>query len=213
MNLLITAGPTHEAIDPVRYLANRSSGKMGFALAERAAVRGWNVTLIAGPVTLPTPPGVHRVDVVSAADMFAAVEAALPGQDVAILAAAVADFRPKLVHGEKIKKTNKDSLTLELEKTADILGSMRNPLGFTGLLVGFAAETQDLLAYASQKLAAKGCDMLVANDVSRPDIGFGSEENEVTLLYCDETRPPETLPKAGKSAIADGILDRIAALG
>lgn len=212
MNLLVTAGPTHEAIDPVRYIANRSSGKMGFALAGRAAARGWHVTLIAGPVHLDTPAGVHRVDVISAAAMFAAVATHLPDTTAAILAAAVADFRPIAPAAHKIKKVPEtERLVLELEKTTDILGSLRQPLGFTGILTGFAAETENLLANAAGKLRRKGCDLLVANDVSRSDIGFGADANQVTLLFADG-RPAESLPRLPKNAVADIILDHIAAL-
>lgn len=208
--LLVTAGPTHEAIDPVRYLANRSSGKMGFALARRAAARGWSCLLVAGPVSLPTPPGVERVDVISAEDMYDAVNARAGSCDAAILAAAVADFRPAHPATGKIKKAGRGSLTLDLVPTRDILGSMRSPIGFCGLLVGFAAETSNLLLEAERKCRAKGCDLLVANDVSRSDIGFASDNNEVFLI--SPTRPPEPIPLADKDTIADAILNRITGL-
>jgi phosphopantothenoylcysteine synthetase/decarboxylase len=208
--LLVTAGPTHEAIDPVRYLANRSSGKMGFALAARATARGWSCLLVAGPVHLPTPAGVERVDVVSAAEMYEAVADRAGSCDAAIHAAAVADFRPSRPAAGKIKKSGNDGLVLELTRTRDILGSMRGVFGFTGVLVGFAAETSNLLEEAERKYRAKGCDLLVANDVSRSDIGFGSDFNEVLLLSPDGA--PEPLPRASKESIADAILDRVAAL-
>lgn len=211
MNLLITAGPTHEAIDPVRYIANRSSGKMGFAIAAAAAARAWHVTLIAGPVALATPPGVRRVDVVSAEDMYQAVARECLSNDAAILCAAVADYRPIAPASQKLKKSADSGMRLELEQTKDILGSMRAPLGFRGVLVGFAAETQAVLENAAAKLQRKGCDMLVANDVSRTDIGFASDDNQVTLLYRD-ARPPEHLPKLGKPEVAAAILDRVARL-
>jgi phosphopantothenoylcysteine synthetase/decarboxylase len=208
--LLVTAGPTHEAIDPVRYLANRSSGKMGFALAARAAARGWPCLLVAGPVHLPTPAGVERVDVVSAAEMYEAVAARAGGCDAAIHAAAVADFRPARAASGKIKKGGHEGFSLELTRTRDILGSMRGELGFTGVLVGFAAETSNLLEEAERKYRAKGCDLLVANDVSRADIGFGSDFNEVILI--SPSGPPEPLPRATKESIADTILDRVVEL-
>ncbi|MFM7180365.1 MAG: phosphopantothenoylcysteine decarboxylase [Verrucomicrobiales bacterium] len=208
--LLVTAGPTHEAIDPVRYIANRSSGKMGFALAARAAARGWSCLLVAGPVHLPTPTGVERVDVVSAEEMYEAVASRAFSYDAAIHSAAVADFRPLHAAEGKIKKSGHEGLTLELTRTRDILGSMRGDIGFTGVLVGFAAETSNLLEEAERKYRTKGCDLLVANDVSRPDIGFGSDFNEVLLI--SPPRPPEPLPRATKESIADAILDRIAEL-
>ena len=156
MNVLITAGPTREALDPVRYLTNRSSGRMGYALAQAAAEAGHAVRLVSGPVTLSPPLGVETIGVESAAQMADAVQAALPWADAAIFSAAVADYRPATASAEKIKKSA-ERLVLELEKTTDILGSTRTPWGFRGVLVGFAAE----------KLHRKGCDMLVANDVSR----------------------------------------------
>lgn len=209
--ILITAGPTHEAIDPVRYLANRSSGKMGFALAAAAAARGWNVILISGPVALTTPPGVTRVDVESAAEMFAAVRHHCPQADMAILAAAVADFTPLQCADQKIKKSGPGTITLTLEQTKDILGSMRHEFAFHGKLIGFAAETENLLDNAQQKLIRKGCDMLVANDVSRSDIGFASANNQVSLLFRDG-RPTLHLPFMPKSELAKHILAQCAGL-
>lgn len=203
MNLLITAGPTREAIDPVRYLSNRSSGRMGYALAQAALEAGHEVTLISGPVSIAAPAGAKLVRVESAQDMFEAVRTHLAHQDAAIFAAAVADYRPAQVAGQKIKKATEE-LTLQLERTPDILGSTRSVFGFEGLLVGFAAETQDLLAYAQEKLQRKGCDLLVANDVSRPGTGFDSEENEVTLLFPNAA--PRSLPRGSKIVIAREIL-------
>lgn len=203
LHFLVTAGPTREPVDPVRFLSNRSSGKMGFALAQAAAEAGHRVTLIAGPVALPTPAGVTRLDVESAHDMFQAVEKVLaqasPPVAVAILAAAVADYRPAAVAPQKIKK-HSDRLTLELERTRDILGSMRTPLGFTGVLVGFAAETENVLAHARDKLERKGCNLIVANDVSQPGIGFDASENEVTLVLPRGASRP--LPRGSKLEIA-----------
>jgi len=209
MHLLITAGPTHEAIDPVRFIGNRSSGKMGFALAEAAIAAGHEVTLIAGPVHLPTPEGVTRVDVTSAADMFDAVERTLNDHPIgcAILCAAVADFTPATTAGQKIKKTGKDKMSIELVPTKDILGSMRDPLGFTGTLVGFAAETTDVLTYASDKLTRKRCDFIVANDVSQPGIGFDSNDNAVTVLGKDG---PQWSASGSKRDLATRIIATVA---
>ena len=198
-HFLVTAGPTREAIDPVRFLTNRSSGAMGFAVARAAAEAGHHVTLIAGPVHQPTPDGVTRLDVESAEDMYRCVEKVLkdarPPVNIAILSAAVADYRPAAVSPLKIKK-QAATLTLELERTRDILGSMRQPLGFQGVLIGFAAETNDLLAEARRKLETKSCDLIVANDVSRPGIGFDSPDNEVTLVSPGgEARRLPTRPK------------------
>jgi len=203
MNILITAGPTREAIDPVRFLSNRSSGRMGYALAQAALEAGHVVTLISGPVSIPAPAGVTLVAVVSAQEMYEAVRSRLAGQDAAIFTAAVADYRPAQIAGEKLKKGG-DHLTLELERTPDILGSARSPFGFKGVLVGFAAETDHVLAYAQEKLQRKGCDMLVANDVSQPGTGFDSEENEVTLLFPNA--PPRPLPRGPKIVIAREII-------
>ena len=211
LHFLVTAGPTREPVDPVRFLSNRSSGKMGFAIAQAAAEAGHQVTLIAGPVALPTPPGVTRIDVESADDMFQAVATALaqatPPVAVAILAAAVADYRPAAVATQKIKK-HAGRLTLELERTRDILGSLRAPLGFTGVLVGFAAETENVLAHAREKLERKGCDLIVANDVSQPGIGFDAPDNEVTLVLPHGASLP--LPRGPKLEIARELV-RVAA--
>ncbi|MEM9480730.1 MAG: phosphopantothenoylcysteine decarboxylase [Verrucomicrobiota bacterium] len=184
MRFLITAGPTREAIDPVRYLSNHSSGKMGFALAAAAAKAGHDVVLVAGPVCLSTPETVERVNVVSADDMYAAVEERIDGVDAAIFCAAVADYRPAKVAAQKIKK-KEGAMTIELERTRDILGSARGEFGFNGLLVGFAAETENVKENALGKLKRKGCDYLVANDVSDASIGFGSDDNAVTVFSSD----------------------------
>ena len=206
MKVLIAAGPTREAIDPVRYLSNRSSGRMGFALAGEAASRGHEVTLITGPVSLPTPANVKRIDVVSAEDMYRAVIDQLEGVDIAIHSAAVADYRPKDVHDEKVKKAAEE-WTVALERTTDILGSMRDPLNYDRILVGFAAETENLLPNARMKLAKKGCDLVIANDVSGLDIGFDQPDNEVTLLFKDGRE--EAVPKQTKEALATLLCDRI----
>lgn len=210
MHYLITAGPTREALDPVRYLSNRSSGRTGFAIAEAAAAAGNTVTLIAGPVALETPTDVHRIDVTSAQEMFDAVKAALPMAHVAVFSAAVADYRPAQVAPQKIKKTAA-ALTLTLERTPDILGSVRNEFGWLGYLVGFAAETEDLVRNAREKLERKGCDLMVANDVSQTGIGFDAGENEVTLLF----RGGEVLalPRQSKRALAAQLAQIIDAAG
>lgn len=208
MKFLITAGPTREAIDPVRYLTNRSSGRMGYALAGAARHEGHEVLLISGPTTLEVPEGVDFIQVETAQQMYETVRDMLRRVDVAILCAAVADYRPVAVAEHKIKKSE-DKLVLELERTPDILASMRAEFGYTGVLVGFAAETQDMLAHAQEKLRRKGCDMIVANDVSRPGVGFGSAENEVTLVFADRT---EALPRETKEWLAMRIVEHAIAL-
>ncbi len=208
MRFLITAGPTREAIDPVRYLTNRSSGRMGYALAGAARHEGHEVLLISGPTTLDVPAGVDFIPVESAQQMYEAVRDMAPKVDAAILCAAVADYRPVAVAGQKMKKDS-ERLVLELERTPDILGSMRSVFGFGGVLVGFAAETQQVEDYARGKLARKQCDFVVANDVSRADIGFDSRENEVLLVFPDRTVP---LEKDTKEHIALHIVEHATAL-
>lgn len=208
MRFLITAGPTREAIDPIRYITNRSSGKMGYCLAEAAAHDGHRVLLISGPTSLDVPHGVDFLPVESAQEMYEAVKNQAPYAEAAILSAAVADYRPVTVPDRKIKK-NGEHMVLELERTRDILGSMRGEFGFNGVLVGFAAETHDMEAYARGKLERKQCDMVVANDVSRRDIGFDASENEVLLIYPDRT---DLLEKASKEHIAHQIIQRACTL-
>lgn len=203
MRLLITAGPTREPIDPVRYLSNRSSGKMGYALATAALAKGHQVVLISGPVSIPAPKGASLVRVGTALEMHDAVAAAIHEADAAIFCAAVADYRVAKVAEQKIKKTG-DTLTLTLVKNPDILGSARSVFGFRGLLVGFAAETEELAEHATEKLHRKGCDLLVANDVSRTDIAFDRDENEVELFYGDGRH--ESLALASKSEIAAMVI-------
>ncbi|HEV7519181.1 MAG TPA: bifunctional phosphopantothenoylcysteine decarboxylase/phosphopantothenate--cysteine ligase CoaBC [Thermoanaerobaculia bacterium] len=209
-NVLVTAGPTHEPIDPVRFLGNRSSGRMGFALAAEAARRGAAVTLVAGPVDLPTPPAgrirLTRIDVTTAAEMASAVALHAPAADLVIMAAAVADFRPLKIAPEKIKKET-GVPTLELEPTPDILAGLRD-LAPRALAVGFAAETRDLDLHARAKLARKGVDFLVANDVSRSDIAFGSEANEVTVYR--QLGEPVFLSRRPKPELAADLLDLFA---
>ena len=204
MRFLITAGPTREAIDPVRYISNKSSGKMGYALAGAAAHEGHRAILISGPTALDIPPGVDFLPVESAQEMYEAVERYIHQCDIAILCAAVADYRPIDTAKQKIKK-NSDTMVIELEKTPDILGSVRDVFQFEGALIGFAAETNDVEVYARGKLERKKCDLIVANDVSRHDIGFDSSQNEVTLIFPDRSEP---LPKASKEHIALEIIER-----
>ncbi len=205
MNILVTAGPTREPIDPVRFLTNRSSGKMGYALAAAFAHAGHQVLLVSGPTALDVPDHVDFLPVETAADMHQAVARHLGRMDLAVFAAAVADYTPAQVAPSKLKKSA-DRLTLELVRTPDILGSARGPLGFTGSLVGFAAETENLVANAHDKLTRKGCDLVIANDVSKPGIGFDSDHNEVTLVYPEHT---ETLPPATKHDLAHQLVDAI----
>ena len=207
--ILITAGPTYEAIDPVRFVGNRSSGKMGFAIAARAARRGATVTLVAGPVALATPAGVERIDVESALEMQSAVHSRAGRTDAIVMAAAVADYRPASTSSEKLKKDQGGLSRIELVENPDILAGLRD-LAPDAVVVGFAAETSDLVGNAKSKLAAKRVDLLVANDVSRSDIGFGSDDNEVVLLAADGSS--EALPKLGKQMLADRLLDRLLGL-
>ena len=207
-DVVVTAGPTHEAIDPVRYIANASTGKMGYAIAREAARRRANVTLVSGPTAFATPVGVHRVDVVSAAQMHEAALAAFGGADAAICAAAVADYTPKAPADHKLKKTAERLDAIELVETADILRDLSARKG-DRVVVGFAAETDDLLAHARQKLERKGCDLIVANDVSRVDSTFGSDTDRVAFVYPDRVEQMDTLPL---EQVAAELLDRLGAL-
>jgi phosphopantothenoylcysteine synthetase/decarboxylase len=212
MRFLITAGPTREPLDPVRFLSNRSSGKMGWALADAALEAGHSVTLVSGPVAMEAPRGVDWRRVETAQQMFDMVKAICESRevpDISIHAAAVADYRPKQVQSQKIKKRD-DSLSIELERTPDVLGSMRTVFGFRGLLVGFAAETENVVANAKEKLHGKNCDLVIANDVSRSDCGFDSNENEVIL--CFPSGLTETLPKQAKRTLAREIIRRVVRL-
>ena len=207
--VVVTAGPTYEDIDPVRYVGNRSSGRMGFALAAEARRRGAEVTLIAGPTTV-TPPSVDAtIAVRSAADMHEAVMRAASNADVVIMAAAVADYAPASAAAQKVTKAD-GPLTLTLRRTKDILsdlGSMRAGLGGERpILVGFAAETQDLLARAREKRARKKVDLIVANDVSQPDQGFDADTNAVTIIGDGDE---QVVPLQSKARIAAVILDRV----
>lgn len=205
LNVLVTAGPTVERIDPVRYITNRSTGKMGYALAEAARDRGANVTLISGPTKLAAPEGVEFVQIESSAQLCVAVLERGGKADVVVQAAAPADFRPKNVAERKIKKTG-ENMTLELEATTDIaaeLGRRKQP---GQILVAFAAETNDVMDNARGKLAKKNADMVVANDVSRSDAGFGVDTNVITLITASDVR---ALEKMSKRAAADAILSRV----
>lgn len=204
--VLISAGPTQEAIDPVRFISNRSSGKMGYALAEAARARGAEVVLVSGPTSLPSPAGIEYCPVTTAEEMQKAITQRFAWSDTVIMAAAVADFRPAKPSAHKIKKRRGPLTQLELEATDDILrelGERRT----NQVLVGFAAETEDLLAHAREKLHAKGVDLLVANDVTAAGSGFGSDTNRVFLLTREGA--PEELPLLPKREVADRILDRI----
>ena len=209
-HIVITAGPTREALDPVRYLTNRSSGQQGFALAEAAAEAGAEVTLISGPVALPTPPGVTRVNVESALEMLAATETAFDAADLVIAVAAVADYRADTVAPQKLKREDGEGLTLNLVANPDIIATLgaRRGQGTYPVLVAFAAETENMVAHAEGKRSRKGVDFVVANDVSRADIGFNSRDNCVTVVG---PAGAEALPKMSKRALSAQLLNRFAA--
>jgi phosphopantothenoylcysteine decarboxylase / phosphopantothenate---cysteine ligase len=209
LRVLVSAGGTREPIDPVRFIGNRSSGRMGLALAERAARRGAEVTLVAANVSLPTPAGVRRVDVETAAELADALGREFDSADVLVMAAAPADFRPKRAAGEKIHREGSGGLELDLEATDDILATLGALKRDGQTVVGFAAETESGLDRAREKLRRKRADAIVLNDVSRPEIGFESPENEIVIV---EASGEHHIPLASKEEIADAILDRIAAL-
>ena len=206
--VVVTSGPTHEALDPVRFLANRSSGRQGHAIAAAAASAGADVVLISGPVALPDPAGLRVVHVETARDMMAAVEAAIPA-DIVIAAAAVADWRPVVEAGHKIKKQPGDPAPiLKLEENPDILATVsRRSFERPRLVVGFAAETDQLLAHARSKLDRKGCDLIVANDVGPGTGTMGGTTNEVSLVTRVGT---ETWPRLGKDEVARRLIERLA---
>lgn len=203
--VLVTAGPTREMIDPVRFLSNRSSGKMGYALAEAAAARGASVTLVSGPTGLKSPQGVKRVDVTTTLEMYEQVTRLAREADVVIQAAAPADFRPAQIADKKIKK-NGEGMRIDLLANPDIAQQLGRDKREGQVLVAFAAETNDLLENARGKLLKKNADLIVANDVTQPGAGFAVDTNCVTLITRDEQR---ALPQMSKRAVADGILDRI----
>ncbi|MBM6698773.1 bifunctional phosphopantothenoylcysteine decarboxylase/phosphopantothenate--cysteine ligase CoaBC [Bifidobacterium pullorum subsp. saeculare] len=217
LEVLVTAGPTQEPLDPVRYLTNHSTGKMGYAIAEAARDLGARVVLVSGPVALPAPEGVDLVRVTTAQEMFDAVRDAFPGADVTVMAAAVGDFRVAEVEPDKIKKHGRDAIELRLVANPDILawaGAHRRANG-SQTLCGFAMETRDLEANAAAKLAAKRCDMLVANDLREPGAGFGTDTNAVTVLTPGDApdKPhAERWQLMGKREVAERLLLRLAAM-
>ncbi|MGO2356066.1 MAG: bifunctional phosphopantothenoylcysteine decarboxylase/phosphopantothenate--cysteine ligase CoaBC [Marinomonas foliarum] len=204
---VITAGPTMEAIDPVRYISNHSSGKMGYALASAAIARGAKVTLISGPVQITPPIGANVIAVKSADEMLAACEKSMNTQaDIFIGAAAVADFKMKAARDQKMKKqADTEELTLTLVKNPDIIATLAQQKR-AKTIVGFAAETQNVIEYAKSKLERKGLDIIIANDVSRADIGFNQDENQVTVITKDKTWSPD---KAAKSDLANQLVEFI----
>jgi phosphopantothenoylcysteine synthetase/decarboxylase len=205
VHVLITAGPTREPLDPVRFLTNRSSGKMGYALAHAFIHAGHSVLLISGPTDLDVPEHVDFIPIETAAEMHAAVAASIARMDIAVFAAAVADYTPASVAPHKIKKSA-GGLTLELIRTPDILGAAREQFGFAGTLVGFAAETENLAANAREKLVRKHCDLIIANNVAIPGIGFDSDANEVLLVYPECNK---ALPAASKHTLAHHLVSAI----
>ena len=205
--VIITAGPTQEMIDPVRYISNKSSGKMGFSLAEEVKNQGALVTLISGPVNLKTPEKVKRHDVLSADEMKLKVEELIEDCDIFIAAAAVSDFKPKEIYKNKIKKNKSEKhLNLKMDKNSDIL-KVISEKNLNLKIVGFAAETENLLSNAKKKLSQKKLDLIVANDVSKKDIGFDSDENEVTLITKKEQKK---IKKASKKIVSKKIVEFIA---
>jgi phosphopantothenoylcysteine decarboxylase/phosphopantothenate--cysteine ligase len=201
--IVVTAGGTQEPIDPVRHIGNRSSGRMGYALAEAARDRGAQVTLVTAPATLSPPDGVELVKVRTVADMRDAVLKAVKKADVLIMAAAVADYQPKAIAKSKIKKESRQGLTLELVKTPDILSEVTGNI----IKVGFAAESENMVANARKKLRNKGLDLVVANDITQTDAGFDVDTNRVTMI--DKKGKTEDLPLMSKREVAERILDRV----
>jgi len=216
--VLVTAGPTQEALDPVRFLSNRSSGRMGFAIAEACRDAGAAVTLVRGPVALPDPPGVDAVAVVTAEEMRRAVLDRHADQDALVLAAAVSDYRAKAPQAQKIKRNGRSNLSLELVANPDIAAEVGSAMREAQVLVVFAAESENLLANARKKLAAKGADLIVANDITEPGSGFESRQNRVTLIRRANGKgakahaQPEALPLMDKRAVAERIVAEVAEL-
>lgn len=206
-NVLITAGPTQEPLDPVRYLTNHSTGKMGYAIAKVSAARGATVTLISGQTNLATPLGVKRINVVTAKDMFDEVAKAYKNQDIVIKAAAVADYRPIGYSDEKLKKKDND-LHIDLERTDDILAWLGEHKILNQFLCGFSMETQDMLENSRAKLKKKNLDMIVANNLKTEGAGFGTDTNVVTLITDTAEKP---LPLQSKESVANALLDAIIA--
>ncbi|EOB9997472.1 bifunctional phosphopantothenoylcysteine decarboxylase/phosphopantothenate--cysteine ligase CoaBC [Cronobacter sakazakii] len=205
LNIMITAGPTRERLDPVRYITNDSSGKMGFAIAAAASARGARVTLVAGPVALPTPPGVERIDVESALEMEAAVQQRAQQQQIFIGCAAVADYRAETISSEKIKKQG-DELTLKMVKNPDIVAGVAALAQNRPYVVGFAAETNNVEEYARQKRQRKNLDLICANDVSQAGHGFNSDTNALHLFWQEGDK---VLPLERKALLGQRLLDEI----
>ena len=205
-HIVVTAGGTQEPVDPVRCLTNHSSGKMGYAVAEAARNRGAEVTLISAPTALLHPPGIKVIAVNTAEEMLKAVQSAVQGADALIMAAAVADFRPARAVASKIKRQDLNELTVELERTPDILAQVKGSF----IRVGFAAESHDVVANAKEKVKRKGLDLIVANDITEMDCGFGTDTNRVTII--DSKGKVENLPLLPKGEVADRILDKLITL-
>lgn len=205
IKVLVTAGPTRERIDPVRYISNHSTGKMGYAIASAAMMRGAEVTLVTGKTSLAPPMGVHTVEIVSAADMAEAVKACAKEQDIIIKAAAVADYRPKYISGEKMKKKDGD-MSIELERTEDILGFLGEHKKEGQFLCGFSMETENMIENSRRKLEKKNLDLIVANNLKQTGAGFGTDTNIVTLLSKEDTIQ---LPIMSKEEVADQLLSYI----
>ena len=205
MRILVTAGPTREAIDPVRFISNRSSGKMGYEIVRAALDAGHEVVLVSGPVAIEPPEGAKTIKVVSADEMLSAVRAELPACDSLIMVAAVSDWRPRHTSAEKLKKSEMSD-RLDLERTPDILSEVADLKG-DKLYVGFAAETEDLLAEAERKLRSKNLDYIVANDVSHPEWGMESDFNKVVMIGADGSREP--VPVLPKPEVARLLVERI----
>ncbi len=206
LSVLVTAGPTQERLDPVRFITNRSSGKMGYAIAAAAAARGASVTLVTGPTSLPIPQGVNAVRILSTQELYDQMLALCPQMDVVIQAAAPADFTPETVADQKIKKQGNEPLVIRLTQTPDVAAAVGKVKKEGQTLVGFAAETNDVLQNAQKKLAKKNLDLIVANDVTEPGAGFDVDTNIVTFVTQDGL---EKLPKMKKAEVADALLDRI----
>ena len=207
-SFLITVGGTVEAIDPVRFISNRSSGKMGFAVAQAAKQRGADVTIVAGSTTAPEPNGVNILNVTSAAEMFDAVKEQLDKLTVFVGAAAVADYRPKSAAAQKVKKKDRESMTLELERTEDILAHVAKNRPKNSIIVGFAAETTNVIEYAREKASRKGLDLVIANDITKKGAGFNTDTNIATIISGDG-EILDDLPKMSKLEVANRILDQI----
>ena len=206
LSVLVTAGPTQERLDPVRFITNRSSGKMGYAIAAAAAARGASVTLVTGSTSLPIPQGVNAVRILSTQELYDQMLALCPKMDVVIQAAAPADFTPETVADQKIKKQGNEPLVIRLTQTPDVAAAVGKTKKEGQTLVGFAAETNDVLQNAQKKLAKKNLDLIVANDVTAPGAGFDVDTNIVTFVTQDGL---EKLPKMKKAEVADALLDRI----